>query len=170
MKSLRKQSRRYISIVLFLGAFLAIQFWQTRSLPHGIAPIIVATDLQSGIRKTLPTQSKDVEILYFFAPWCGVCKLSSQNAEIVTHWIPGVRVTFVGLDYETRDEVLQFVAENHLSSDVVLAGPQTRRDWNIDAYPTAAVINHRGEISSLSVGYSTVVGTYIRVLLAKLGV
>ena len=164
------KKRNYISIGLFVIVILGIQFWQTRSMPHDIPPVIVATDLTSGEHKTLPTGGKNVEILYFFAPWCGVCKLSSHNAETVTNWIPGVHLTFVGLDYDNREDVLHFVQDNHLSSDVVLGDADTLRDWHIDGYPTYAVINDRGEVSSLSVGYSTIAGTYLRVLLAKFGV
>lgn len=164
------KKRRYISFAVFILVLVGIQFWQTRSMPHGVPPVVIATDLASGARKTLPSGGKDVEILYFFAPWCGVCKLSSRNAETVTHWIPGVHLTFVGLDYDSREDVLHFVQDNQLTSEVVLGDLDTLKDWGIDGYPTYAVINERGEVSSLSVGYSTVAGTCLRVLLAKLGV
>lgn len=162
--------RQYLSLSLFVLAFVGIQFWQTRAMPHDVPPVIVATDLMSGTKKTLPSGGKDIEILYFFAPWCGVCKVSSHNAETVARWLPGVHVTFVGLDYDSSDEVLRFVQDNHLTSDVVLGDDDTLAEWHIDSFPTYAVINGRGEVSTLSVGYSTTFGTYLRVLLAKLGV
>lgn len=164
------KKRNYISFAIIVLLFVGIQFWQTRAMPHDTPPVFVGTDLTSGEKRTLPSGGKDVEILYFFAPWCGVCKLSSRNAEMVTQWIPGVHVTFIGLDFDSRDDVLSFVQDNQLTSRVVLGDPETLRDWNIDGYPTYAVINDRGEVSSLSVGYSTTVGTALRVLLAKFGV
>lgn len=162
--------KRIVSATLVLVVFAAIQWWQTRSMPRGAAPTFVTIDLQTGVQKTLPSGGKDVEILYFFAPWCGVCELSSKNAEHVAQWMPGAHVTFVGLDYEDPAEVTRFVSDNKLTSNVVLADRNAQQAWHIDGYPTYAVINNRGEISSMAVGYSTTIGTYLRVLLAKIGV
>ncbi len=162
--------RSIVPVLTTLVVFVAMQSWQTKDMPKGVATQFSAVELKSGQSKSFPSADGRVEILYFFAPWCGVCKLSSKNAERVVAWLPRVHLTFVGLDYDLPEEVSAFVADNHLTSSVVLGNSQIQSEWRISGYPSTAIINSRGEISSWSIGYSTVVGTVIRVLLAQIGV
>lgn len=162
--------RTVVTILATLIVFVAMQSWQTRDMPKGVAPAFSAVELQSGERKSIPSAEGKVEILYFFAPWCGVCKLSAKNAETIVHWLPKVQLTFVGLDFDNPDEVASFAAQNHLTSSVVLGNSQIQSQWQISGYPSTAIINSNGEISSWSIGYSTTLGTLIRVLIAQIGV
>ena len=73
----------------------------------------------------------------------------------------------VALEYESLDEVREFIKETDVSLPVLLGGPQTSNDWQIRGFPTYFVIDGDGNIASRSVGYSTKIGLQARVWMNK---
>src|SRR5688572_22967286 len=83
-------------------------------------PIIKLDDLQAIINK----KSDDVQVINFWATWCGPCikemplfeKLTSDNK-------PGVKVTLVSMDLDLNpdpEKVYKFITRKNLKSEVVL--------------------------------------------------
>ncbi len=139
-----------------------IHAWQTRDLPLGEpAPTTVLNLLTSG---DLATAVKHGEsgVVYFFAPWCAICKhsignLDQQLQDGDLNW-----ATAVALDFGHQSEVLEFVSETGVALPVLLGSNRTAQDWNIQAFPTYFVIDAEGNIASRSVGYSTSIGLRLR--------
>lgn len=106
--------------------------------------------------------------MYFFAPWCDVCRVSIRNLDAIHMWLPEVDVYAVALDYESKNEVLKFVQEIGVTSKVAFGSPEVRDTWNITGYPSYVIIGQDQRIRAASIGYSSQAGMLARLLWAKL--
>ena len=105
-------------------------------------------------------------VVYFFAPWCGVCHLSIGNLENLYHSEQQqIHVVAVALSYQTKNEVEQFVAEKNLTFDVLLGSNEVMEAFHIRGFPTYYVFDQQGVITGRTQGYSTEVGLRLRALL-----
>ncbi|MCX6119552.1 MAG: redoxin domain-containing protein [Proteobacteria bacterium] len=152
--------------VLLLITFILISFWQTRKLPSGIAPASEGVNIFDGHLVNLSESGDKTIILYLFAPWCAVCKGSSQNAFAVAQSIPGVEARFVGLDYEHSEDVRLFAENQGLGTQVFFGSNDFKSNWGVGAYPTYAILKN-GKVRFSSVGYSTYAGIWLRVIVTK---
>jgi thiol-disulfide isomerase/thioredoxin len=152
-----------VDVLLIVVAFTLISMWQTRNLPddeHTPALEAVWLDDRSAESVIVPEQ---VGVIYFFAPWCFYCRASIDNLNdlVASGKLGWARV--VALEYESLDEVREFIAETGVDLPVLLGSQQTTRDWQIRGFPTYFVIDEKGTIVSRSVGYSTKIGLQARV-------
>jgi len=167
-RSLRERSWLALAFdVAVIGAvFLAIDAWQTRDLPvDEWAPITELAVLGHGGKQSA-VQSGSTGVVYFFAPWCRVCRASIGNLDRL---VDGKRIAWgrlVVLDYADAGEVQDFVDRAAVTLPVLLGDAQTAADWSVRAFPTYYVIDASGRIDSRSVGYSTYLGMWARVWLA----
>ena len=72
----------------------------------------------------------------------------------------------VALDWQATDEVLAFVERHELAVDVLLGQPQTARDWGVSVFPTYYILDERKRVAHRDFGYSTLLGLWIRSVLA----
>lgn len=153
-------------ILIFLAVIVVIGQWQSRHLPSGDAPLSMVSNF-AGESSSIPLKGS-IAILYFFAPWCGVCRVSMPNLDTVQSYFPGVSILAVALDFETPDEVKKFASDIGVTIPVLLGSESVRNQWNIDAYPSYVVIDADGKIRGSSIGYSSQLGMILRVLWAKM--
>ena len=113
--------KRYaIQVVLFLGMVLAINFWQSRGVPDQVVAPQELMRLNSIEREFIPSPTKQLQLVYFFAPWCTVCKYSIANVRSVGKLFSQLDVSYIGLDFESISEVQKFSGEQNLGSNVFL--------------------------------------------------
>ncbi len=147
--------------------FLAISSWQSRSLlpvsEQQVAPQLHLTDLQ-GRAHDLHKSKADQVVVYFFAPWCRVCKLSAGNLQALREARSSaeLEIYLVALSYGDRAEVEAFATRHKLTVPVLLGNELTALDWRIKAFPTYYVIDGQRRIRSRSMGYSTEIGLRFR--------
>ena len=103
-------------------------------------------------------------LMYFFAPWCGVCRLSADNLNDLrqVRSETELAVIMVALSYESRAEVEAFVADLNLQVPVLLGTEAQMADYQIQGFPTYYVVDESGHLQSKSVGYSTEWGMLFR--------
>jgi thiol-disulfide isomerase/thioredoxin len=82
-----------------------IYAWRTHDLlpadERTAAPTFDLVDLD-GRRWTPETLNGKPAVLYFFAPWCGVCAASAPQLRWFDHWVgDDVQVVLVGLDWSS---------------------------------------------------------------------
>lgn len=156
-------------LLVLLALLWAIHAWQTRDLPRGepapatMLPLLASADMTAAI------QAGHSGVVYFFAPWCGICRHSIDNLDAQVrdghiNW-----ATVIALDYSSQAEVSEFVAETGITLPTLMGTIDTAQDWNIRAFPTYFVIDAEGNIASRSVGYSTWLGIRWRHWLASFG-
>lgn len=153
-------------VVVILGVMIAVNAWQSRDLPLGEqAPTTVLTTL-AGEPEINAIPEGSAGVVYFFAPWCGICRHSIGNLDSLVKDGSIAWASAVALDYENREEVEDFIQETKVSLPTLMGKTQTASDWGIRGFPTYFVIDKDGNISSRSVGYSTSLGLRARAFLA----
>ena len=155
--------------IIFL--FYGIQIWQTRKMPETgrtHPPLI----LKNSAGKTFDLQDyrgKKVA-LYFFAPWCTVCKLSISNFISLadnenSSGFTNTHLLLIGLDYDDPDEIKNFMRDYETRIPVLYGDSTTARQWQISGFPSIFIINEDGDIRYKGIGYSTWLGLRFNLLL-----
>ena len=151
-----------VDVALLISVFVLISLWQTRNLPDDEHTPPLALNWLDDMQAESVMVPGQVGVVYFFAPWCFYCRKSIDNLDelVSSGQLAWGRV--VALEYESLDEVRDFIKETDVQLPVLLGGPQTTKDWQIRGFPTYFVIDGNGKIASRSVGYSTKIGLQIR--------
>ena len=151
-----------VDAALLILVFVLISMWQTRNLPDDEHTPTLELGWLDDMRADSVMVSGETGVVYFFAPWCFYCRKSIDNLDdlVASGKLSWARV--VALEYESLDEVREFIRETGIDLPVLLGGPQTSNDWQIRGFPTYFVIDGDGKIASRSVGYSTRIGLQIR--------
>lgn len=162
-----------LSILLAVSLFLGISWYKERGLlaQASAAPAFIAVTLQGELFRSaqllergIPEQQVQGQktLLYFFAPWCGICRLSMPNLKYLQADNEGLVVYAVALQYDSPEQVSDFIADLDLQVPVLLGNQQMATDYQIKAFPTYYVIDEKGHISAKSLGYSTALGLWLR--------
>jgi len=107
----------------------------------------------------LSTAQGKTTVVYFFAPWCTVCKLSID----AVNWFEGssrVQAVAVGLDYETPNELLQF--QSRVKAPIYAGSSELQKQFQIDRYPTVYILDGNGRVRHTMVGYASRFGIWLR--------
>lgn len=152
--------RRFLGDILFVVVvFYAITWWQERDLlpddGNQKIPTLTVSDSKSDRVELASLLGEENTIIYFFAPWCSICRTSAPNLNKLSE---SVTVLAIALSYEKRADVARFVQETALNVPVYYGSDNTEKAFKIDAFPTYYVVDSNGIILDRSVGYSTEFG------------
>ena len=100
-------------------------------------------------------------VVYFFAPWCTICRYSMPNLEAVLE-SSNINAIGIAFDYKNEQEVAHFVDELNLTMPIVLGDKHTQANYKVSAFPTYYVINEKLQITARSMGYSSQLGIAAR--------
>jgi thiol-disulfide isomerase/thioredoxin len=151
--------------LIAIAVIAAISIWQTRDHLSGDDAIasVALPRLDGDTKHALPAIGRRT-LIYFFAPWCGVCKFSMGNLDVLRGWF-SADVVAVALAYENVDDVRRFVVENDIESTVLLGNEAMGEAFRVTSYPTYYVLDADGRVEHVSVGYSTLLGMLVRLAL-----
>ena len=146
-------------------AMSVISWWQTRDLlpTDGDAQIpTLSLPLLGGNGKvaTLAPDAARNTLIYFFAPWCSICRMSIGNLNAVDN--ETTRIVVIALDYETIGEVQQFVDDVGVTVPVLLGDPRIGQLFQIKGYPTYYILDSDFRVVSRDMGYSSRAGIRLR--------
>ena len=167
---MRKIYKRSLTILLeaavIVAILVAISWWQNRGLlavNESVAPDFALKSLEGEVVHLSAHRGQQV-LLYFFAPWCSVCRLSADNLNDLraVRSQQELQIFMVALSWQNRQEVEEFVQDLELQVPVLLGYPQQLEDYKIKGFPTYYVIDEAGVIQSRSMGYTTEWGMRIR--------
>ena len=156
-----------INIVVIAIVYFGVTAYQQRNLltaDNTPAPYFNLPLLQdSQQRMSIAQLQEKTTVVYFFAPWCSICKYSMPNLN--TAYEEGsINAIAIALDYKTPEQVKSFANELQLSMPILMGDNHTRSNYKISAYPTYYVINEQLQISARSMGYSSQLGIKVRTL------
>ena len=161
--------KRFALEALLVVAIVAgIQAWRARDLlpadERTAIPAFELTDLEGRTWRSTDLAGKPA-VIYFFAPWCGVCAASSPQLRWFHRWRgDDVQVILIGLDYGAPSEVREYARKHSLTMPVLFGTPATGAAFRISGYPTYYVIDAQGRIARRDFGLSTVAGLWVRTL------
>jgi thiol-disulfide isomerase/thioredoxin len=158
--------RYLLEAALIIGLLLLVMQWNSRHLLSSgtSAPVVERPLLSSAFAapQTLDWSQSPRTLVYFFAPWCGICRVSMPGLNTLNS--PDLRIVAIALDWQNTDEIEDFVEKTGFNHPVLLGQQEDAQKWNIKAYPTYYVINQSGEILHRDVGLSTPPGLWLRTL------
>jgi len=171
---LRATRHKYSSVVfqavLFMAAFMAISAYQARNLlaaDHEMAPPLRAATLRGDDFDLSEFRGTPV-LIYFFAPWCAVCSASADNIVRLRRLRSEERLAIivVALDWQQRDQILEYANKHDLNVPVVMGTGEIARDWKVHGFPTYYVLDSEHRVIRRDFGYSTQLGLLWRSWLA----
>src|SRR5690554_4070371 len=99
-------------------------------------------------------------LVYFFAPWCAVCKVSMPSLNLLSG--DDLRVVVIALDWQNQAEVEDFVRSSGFQGEVLLGTAGTMQRWQIDAFPSYYVVGRDGKVLHRDRGFTTPPGLLLR--------
>jgi thiol-disulfide isomerase/thioredoxin len=149
---------------ILIGAVIIAGFmaYQNRNLLEDDGSIQIAPQnfiqLNGDMYSLEPSNKKT--LLYFFAPWCTVCKMSIGNLDVVD--TDKVNVVRVALDYQSIEEIHAFAKDADVQGTVLLGAERHKKRFNINGYPTYYILNENLQVIKHDMGYSTALGLKLR--------
>jgi len=159
----RRLRRVGIEIAVVAALFAAVGFWRTRAHSRGPLPemTLVAIDGRRVVLRDLGAGR--ARVVAFFAPWCGVCKLTAQNVRWTAGLAGDASVVSVASGWDDVQSVRAYAAAHQPAGTVLLdEGDRLARQLGVTAYPTFFFVSAGGEIVGSTVGYTTTLGLLIR--------
>ncbi|WP_111976393.1 TlpA family protein disulfide reductase [Algibacillus agarilyticus] len=169
----KKILRYALHIAVVLMVFWLLSWFQARNLltdrdTKQVSFISVNTLAEPTNRLIqLPIEGK-VTVLYFFAPWCHVCKLSINNLETLKNvYKDDINVVPIALSYENIASVNDFLQARDFKLPAYLGSETLAAEFKVDVFPTYYVLNADGTISHSAVGYTTSMGLIVNTLMGE---
>lgn len=161
-----KYSALLMDVTVLVLVMVAISWWQNRgslAAKGQDAPDFVLPSLANKTYQLSEYRGKEV-LVYFFAPWCSICRLSADNLNDLreARSEDDLMIMMVALSYENVAEVEAFVEDLDLQVPILLGNEQQTQDYQIVGFPTYYVIDQQGKLQSRSMGYSTELGMRVR--------
>jgi peroxiredoxin len=103
---------------------------------------------------TLASLTGRVVLLDFWATWCGPCRAMSSNLGALQTRYGARGLSVVGLSTEDLQRVASFARQNSMPYPVASdESAETTRSYGVVSLPTVVVIDKRGVVRDLVIGY-----------------
>lgn len=162
----RRSVRWALDLGLALVVILAVGAWQTRGhVASGTSVGGVALGTLRGGSTSLSALRGKPTAIAFWAPWCSVCKLESQNLSWLQRLVgERARVVSVAAAYDSLDDVRAYMAEHQVDYPVLLGGDDAVGAFRVQAFPTVYFLDAEGRVKGSVTGYTTTLGLLARLL------
>jgi len=159
LQKLKHYSKEVIFFIIFITIFTnIISLYKSQDLSN--TPLKI-NSLQL-INNTNYTFSNDKPILiHFWATWCPTCKLEASNIEFISKHF---NVVTIAVDSGTDYELKKYLQDRGYNFNVVNdKNRELSQQFNISAYPTTFIYNNDKKLIFSEVGYTSIIGLYLRV-------
>jgi thiol-disulfide isomerase/thioredoxin len=158
--------RRWMGeLLIVLLVLAAVQWWQTRNVVSGPAPILVG-ELLDGGHVDLHADLDRPVLVHFWAEWCPICRLEQGSIDALAE---DYRVISVATTSGDAAEVRAHMQREGLRFPVLLDEEGAiARAWGVSGVPASFVIDPAGRVAHAMVGYTSGIGFRVRLWLAAL--
>lgn len=158
--------RRGLEVFLFIILIMGVRAWQQRDVVKGIAPPLIGVMLDDKAY-ILASKPKHPVLVHFWATWCPICRAEQGSIESIAHDNPNV-IT-IAMQSGSSDIVQQYMHDQGINFPVINdeAG-HISASWGVQAVPASFIVDSKGEIRNVEIGYTTEIGLRIRLWLAGL--
>jgi len=99
-------------------------------------------------------------LIHFWATWCPTCKLEAPNIEFISKHF---NVLSIAVNSGTNDDLKKYLQETGYSFNVVNdENTILSQQFNIAGYPTTFIYNSDKKLIFSEVGYTSIIGLYLR--------
>lgn len=159
--------KQIITVSATLLAFWVLSFgwalFRSRSLPK--APSLPDHYVQNGDSQ-IPNRST---VVYFWATWCSVCKANLPLVKWYAEVLPKYGINFRSIEEgDDPSELSAYIQERSVAFPVSTADPDLLGQWQIQGFPTFAILDSKGKIQFQEAGIMSPVGIFLRILYLKL--
>jgi thiol-disulfide isomerase/thioredoxin len=163
---IKAQSGGLVNALLLVAIVVGVSAFQSRNMlstSATMAPPLNGPLLRGGSYE-LTDADRRPELVYFFAPWCKFCALSSDNLVRLRRLRAddSLEILTVALGWQDQEEVRDYVDRHGLKLPVVLGDRRLAEDWQVYAFPTYYVLDSNHRIRRRDLGYSTQFGLWWR--------
>ena len=163
---LKQRTNLLLNILFFAAVFFAVSAFQARNMlstSDTMAPALAGPLLHGGSYDIATAGDRPV-LVYFFAPWCKFCAVSSDNLTRLRRLRndESLEILTVALDWQDKAEVVDYVDRHEIDLPVVLGDSRIAQDWHVYAFPTYYVLDSDRRIRRRDLGYSTQFGLWWR--------
>lgn len=157
-----------INGLVLLSIVYGVEIYRSQNIYRGPLPDSLRT-------RSLPSPSGTTHslwspgqytLLYVFAPWCGVCKLSVDNIKRLPRW--RFQMATLALSWGEAAEVKEFATMHDIKVPVLMGGEEVRSTLGIDAFPSYLVIDKKGQVVMAWSGYTTTLGLWFKIYIARI--
>jgi thiol-disulfide isomerase/thioredoxin len=149
-------------MLVFAVVYVGIRFWQHRDLVHGVAPTFQAVTLDGQSISLVVPRDKPV-LLHFWASWCRICRMEQASVDSIAR---DYDVITVAIDGSDPDALRRYVEHHDIKAPVIADQSGLAARYGIRGVPTDLVVDAKGQIRFVEVGYSTEWGLRARLWLA----
>lgn len=139
-----------------------IRAWQQRNVIHGMAPPLVGRSL-TGRHVSLADLRGQPVLLHFWATWCGTCRLEQPSIDALARDHHVITVATDGADIAALE---QYVKTRGIKATVIADRTNLAERFGVRGVPTNIVVDGRGQIRFVVVGYSSKLSLLMRLWLA----
>jgi thiol-disulfide isomerase/thioredoxin len=138
-------------VVLVFG----VRMWQQRNVVAGAAPSLPGV-----------SWSKQPTLVHFWATWCPVCRLEQSSIEALAKEYPNT-IT-VAMQSGEQNAVSKYMREQALTFPVINdSDGLISQTWGVSAVPASFIVDTKGQIRFVEIGYTSSIGLKLRMWLAQ---
>ena len=109
---------------------------------------------------------EDAVMIHFWATWCPVCQTEESNINFISDYFD---VVSIAVKSGAPEQVLEYMEKEGVRFTVIndrygaLAS-----EYDVNVFPTTFIYNSEGELVFSEVGYTSILGLYLRMWWASL--
>ena len=152
-----------VYLLLLVTVGWGIDFWRVQSIVSGQAPELVTESVQGEQIDLLALSQEKPVLVYFWATWCVVCSSVSPSVAFMSDNYPVVTISLRSGEVARVSKYLQakeygFTVINDAKGDI-------SKIWGVSITPTIFIVD-KGEIKSVTTGFTSPLGMWLRLLMA----
>ena len=145
----------FLQLLIILIIFMGLRAWQLRDAINGQAPNIRGV-LLDGQLVELAQYSGQPVLVYFWASWCPVCKMTSDSVNSIAE---DYKVITVASWSGEAGLVEKYVQQADLTMPVIVDNEgQWAERYGVKGVPASFIIDGTGNVQFIESGYTTEYG------------